>query len=564
MNLNATIDAPTNSLRDAAPGMPQANALRGAGEIERWLHDHLTKIAVAITAAAFVARIVAAGRTYLNPDEALHYLLVNEPSLLLAYKASLTNAHPPLIYLLLYICNLAGHSELMLRLPSILAGTAFCWFAFKWIRALFGEAASLIALIVAAFSPTLIALSAEVREYALLLCCMAAALYFLERAFEEKSVATMWLFSFCLYLAILSHYSAAFFCLAAGVYFLARIADSGCPRKIVNAWATGQLGALAIYLFLYMTHVAKIRHNLAVWATSFGDTFFQVSQESIFQFSRENTWNIFRYMFVQRYVAGVMLIAFIAGASFLFLQEFMSSSRNHRSRHMGIQLLVPFVAVWAAAIAGIYPYVGSRHTIVLAPFAIAGASFVLSAICRQKLWATVLVATLLVSVSSVYGKPSEPGILKANQSRELMASAVSYVRQSIPEGDLIIADQESALPLAYYYCGVENTFFMSWSGTNFGPFSCNRHLIVPLHFWYLRPEGLAAPFKDVVRSHQMKPGDRVWIFQAGWGGNLIADLPKQAPRFQCLIPRTFGQNITVVPLMVGPDLAPAPQTKCPD
>jgi uncharacterized membrane protein len=125
----------------------------------------------------------------------LHYLLVNESSLLLAYKASLTNAHPPLIYLLLYVFRFLGHSEIILRLPLVLTGTAFCWFVFKWTRTLFGEVASLIAVIVAAFSPTLIALSAEVREYALLLFCAAAALYFLERAFERESVRTMWLFS---------------------------------------------------------------------------------------------------------------------------------------------------------------------------------------------------------------------------------------------------------------------------------------------------------------------------------------------------------------------------------
>jgi len=150
-----------------------------------------TPFAIAIVSPGSVARIVLARKTFLNPDEVLHYLMINEPSLRLAYKASLTNAHPPLIYLLLYICHLLGRPELILRLPLVLAGTAFCWFAFKWVQALFGEAASLIALIVVAFSPTLIALSAEVREYALLLFCVTAALYFLERAFDEKSVRAM-------------------------------------------------------------------------------------------------------------------------------------------------------------------------------------------------------------------------------------------------------------------------------------------------------------------------------------------------------------------------------------
>ena len=131
--------------------------------------------------------LFAATRSYLNPDEALHYLLLNQSSAFLAYKASLTNAHPPLIYMVLYYWHFLGRSELMLRLPSVIAGTAFCWMMFKWMGLAFGRAASWIGLILVTFSPAMVALSAEVRAYALLLFCMGGALYFLERAFAEKS-----------------------------------------------------------------------------------------------------------------------------------------------------------------------------------------------------------------------------------------------------------------------------------------------------------------------------------------------------------------------------------------
>ena len=95
----------------------------------------------------------------------------------------------------------------------------------------FGRAAGCVGLILASFSPALVALSAEVRAYALLLFCIGGALYFLERAFVQDSVRQMWDFTAFLYLAILSHYSAVFFAAAAGVYALARIADSHLPAK---------------------------------------------------------------------------------------------------------------------------------------------------------------------------------------------------------------------------------------------------------------------------------------------------------------------------------------------
>src|SRR5690242_6025384 len=170
MSVNATIDPQTTLPPEVAVTKPRGEAPSGVDLIENWLRHHLKLVALAITAAGFAARINAATSAYLNPDEILHYLLIDQPSLFLAYKASLSNAHPPLIYLLLYVCHLIGRSELVLRLPLIFAGTAFCWFTFEWIQLLFGAAAGLLALIVVAFSPIQIALSAEIREYALLLC----------------------------------------------------------------------------------------------------------------------------------------------------------------------------------------------------------------------------------------------------------------------------------------------------------------------------------------------------------------------------------------------------------
>src|SRR5580704_18238323 len=133
MSLNTTIDPQTESPRDASPGISHDPPLAGVNFIESWLRGHINAIAIAITAAGLALRIAAAIRTYFNPDEILHYLLIDQPSLFLAYKQSLTNAHPPLIYVLLYYCHLLGRSELVLRLPLILAGTAFCWFTFEWI-----------------------------------------------------------------------------------------------------------------------------------------------------------------------------------------------------------------------------------------------------------------------------------------------------------------------------------------------------------------------------------------------------------------------------------------------
>src|SRR5581483_6510414 len=89
-------------------------------------------------AAGFLLRLRLAWLTFLNPDEALHYFLSRQPSLKLAYEASLTTAHPPMMILLLHYWSLVGRSEFFLRLPFVAAGIVFCWVVFLWVREVAG------------------------------------------------------------------------------------------------------------------------------------------------------------------------------------------------------------------------------------------------------------------------------------------------------------------------------------------------------------------------------------------------------------------------------------------
>src|ERR1700691_2125015 len=94
---------------------------------------HADLAAAFITLLGFLARLWAAHGIFLNPDEALHFRLANQPSLLLAYKASLTASHPPLLTVVLYYWRALGTSELWLRMPSVVASVVFCWMFYKWL-----------------------------------------------------------------------------------------------------------------------------------------------------------------------------------------------------------------------------------------------------------------------------------------------------------------------------------------------------------------------------------------------------------------------------------------------
>ncbi len=540
-----------------APRQPELDSVPVLQKADNWLRDHLNGVALLVIAAGAGLRIYISTRTYLNPDEALHYLIINQHSAWLAYKTSLSNAHPPLIYLVLYFWHRFGQSEWMLRFPSVVTGTIFCWMMFQWTKRLFNPAAGLISLVLCTFSPSMVTLSAEVRAYALLLFCMGGALYFMAGAFQETSVAKMWFFTLFLYLAVISHYSAVFFTMAAGLYALARFADSSSLRKLVLPWAIGQAGAIAIYAFLYVTHVSKLKNSIETWSVPFTTAYFHPDSGSIFTFTAINTANIFFFIFGSRYVAELLLLLFVAGISFLLIRDLSPKAGNSKSAHLGILFLLPFLAVWCAAIAGIYPFVGSRHTAFLAPFAIAGVSFSLAAITRQKLWAGLLAASILMAFSNAGEKPVEElELSKGDHSPAVMLSSIQYMNQTVRPGDHILVDYQSSLPLAFYFCGPKAPVLMQTVRGEYLEFTCHGNQVISLHNWKMIAQSFPGQFGQMARDNGLRPGDRVWVYQTGWGGTFDSELSARSPAFRCLTPKRYGGGIAILPFLVGPDLQP--------
>ena len=211
-----------------------------------------------VVALGFCWRLWLAHATFFNTDEAWHYFLANQESARLAYKASLTIGHPPLLILILYFCRALGTSNLVLRLPSVIAGTAFCWFLARWLEATTSRAAAWAGLILAAFLGPMITISAEVRQYPLLLMFSAAAVYWFDRAISENSVVPMAASSASLCLAMFSHYSAFFVAGALGVYAIVRMIGQRPSWPVLSTWCAGQVLGVACAGWLYKTHLSKL------------------------------------------------------------------------------------------------------------------------------------------------------------------------------------------------------------------------------------------------------------------------------------------------------------------
>ena len=214
-----------------------------------------------LIAAGFAARLAWARALFLNADEALHYLLSTQPSFRLTYKASLTTVHPPLLILLLHYWSWVGRTEWILRLPSVLAGTAFCWLMYAWLKRVTDGETALIGLSLLLFCPALIYVSSEIRQYALLMFFLAASLYAIERGIIDDSPGWMLLSSFSLLLGLSTHYSSLIFALALGIYGLLRLRIVRTRAAVVGVWVAGQLAALGLVAFYMTSHVLPLERT---------------------------------------------------------------------------------------------------------------------------------------------------------------------------------------------------------------------------------------------------------------------------------------------------------------
>lgn len=504
----------------------------------------------------FLARLLLADWGFLNPDEAAHYLLSVQPSLALAYKASLTTAHPPLLILLLHYWQLLGSSELVLRLPSVVAGTVFCWVMFAWLQRVADRATALIGLSLFVFLPSLVFLSAEIRQYSLLLVFAALSLYSLDTAISKNSARQMAVSQLALYCAMLSHYSSLLFALSIGIYGVVRLVSVRARRGVIAVWIAGQIAALALAAFLFTSHVSRLEaRNLPqqIADTWLRSSIFHRGEDHLAVFVAKANIRLFHYVFSNSVVGVLGLLLFLAGLAMLLKDRApLSSQRRPMPRQLGLLLAIPFVINCAAAVAGLYPYGGTRHNAFLIAFAVPAMSIALARWKPSKNWTKPLVIAAALLSCYIFPSPTGAYMQPRNQAKALMGEAVMSLRQSVPPGSVLFTDYQSGLLLSYYACSGKVVQF----DPPFQPFLKSRCGDVQIistqpRLWIFQPENFTSALHDMQQTYGVE-GDAVWVFQAGWLVNAEPEMRAQFRDLGCRVPRNFGENIFLCQLASGP------------
>jgi predicted membrane-bound mannosyltransferase len=505
-----------------------------------------------LIALGLVVRLLGAHSRFLNADEAMHYLFSIQPSFQATYQATLHTAHPPLLIILLHYWSRISSSEFFLRVPSVLAGIAAGWLLYAWLRRVADRATALIALALFLFSPALIYLSFEVRQYALVMAFMAATLYFLDRALLENSAGLMFACTLFLYLALLTHYCALIFALCVGIYALVRLISIRAGKLLISAWAAGQVGGIAIAALLWKTHITLIRKIGMVQhvAESYlRGSLFQHGNESAIDFVFKSNVRIFRFLFSQGGVAVVGMIAFFAAIIVLVkARHGTNGDKRPSARQLALLFLLPFVVNCAAALADVYPYGATRHNSYLALFAVPA---IATLIARWKLPSTWMKPAAIAAVLAICNftvAPAGAYIAAKHQEIRYMHSAADWVRASVPPNSIILADYESGLLAGYYICH-KNIVQTTPPYQLFYPTQCENYESVTLMppLWVFRAttfqEQLTELRQTLAANHL---DDRpIWLFQAGYIVDREPGFRSLISQYGCTKPQEFGPNIFV-------------------
>jgi hypothetical protein len=508
---------------------------------------------LALTGLGLLMRLWWARAVFLNPDEALHYLLSLQPSLQATYQATLTTAHPPLYIVLLHYWGAlgspySGNSELFLRLPSILAEIGLCWMTYWWLKRITNPTTAFLAFTLLLFSPALVLISTELRQYALLLFFCASALYWLDRSLMENSRAMMLASGLFLWLALLTHYSALLFALTIGVYALLRIRTSKPSPMLVALWAGTQLAALAIIAILFKTHVTKIRARGG--PTALADTYlrgsiFHPADNNIAVFVFKTTIRLFHYLFSQEAV-GIAGLLFFFAAVYGLARRRIECHREPTSLQLAFLLAFPLLTNCLVAIAGLYPFGGSRHNSYLAIFVFTGIAIALARFSPRRSWTLPSVLVTLLGLCNLFPAPTGDYIPPRDQSRQQMQAATSFLRQNAPAGAVILTDDQGGTLLSYYLCQnkvIQFTLpFQHLFEASCGPFQVISS--DPRH-WMFQAATFPADLYALEQTYKMRPGQQLWLFQGGWLIDKESELRADLAQFGCPATHDFGKNILV-------------------
>lgn len=511
------------------------------GRLEAWVAKNSSWLALGIIAAAFLIRLYYASCCYFNPDEAVHFSIARPNSWIGAYRDSRLGelSHPPFFILVLHGMMFLGRTELILRLPSLIGGTASLWVVFAWIRRVLGEIPAVAGLGFMAISHGAISASTEVREYGILLFFVCASLYAAERALAEPS--TFWaiiqgVFLMC---ALITDYTAIVVIASLSLYALLRWLLDNVPRRVFFTLGTSYavLGA-----WLYGEIIRRsIPYGPAARMPYLANYYYSPGHETQLGFLWRMISGTFTYELGGRRSSFLIALVFLAGLSALLKSQIKSR------KLMATLVFTPFAVGIVAGACQIFPFIGSRHQAYLLPFLAFG---IASAFIWLNGRMAIPIVMLGVLISPFWIMHTAPDNDCRVQSIEDMARAIEYINRAIPRGTVIFVDDETRQEFRYYFARDDaslDAYPQYWQGVgdNSEEHLGGYRVIKPRNLlWAFRGDDAFELVSGSARFVGLSTRDPLWIVSVAWLEPSLASRLSNAGNFNA---QEFGR-ISVIKL----------------
>lgn len=506
------------------------------GTAEGWLQRNDRLVVMLLTGVMVLLHLHFAATCALNPDEALHYSLANKSTIHDAYVANNSNAHPPMLIMTLHFWRKLGHAEWFIRLIPILGSAVMVWFSWLWARLAIGPAPALVLAGLTAFLPPLYSLAQDLRQYMPMMAGIAPALYFFERCFQDRPVRHMLISAAALQVAILSNYSAAWFTAGFGCYALIRLAAQKSSRGVWAAWAGGQVAALAIYAILYVTHIAPLRKSEVASGVQEGwlRMLYRMQGDDAIDYMARNGKGLMEYMFGSAGLSLIGSLLVLIGFAMIWVRR----RQIGNSAALAALLFVPLLVCLAAALNGMYPFGGSRHSMLFCYLLSIPAALAIAEVSGRRMIPTAAVALIFIAALQNLTAPEVTPQPVEAQDRQHLTAAVEYLKGNVGKGAMVFIDYQTALLLCYYAdpdhpCPVQDNkhFWESKVGTT--PVAISKH-------WSLSPSRFVEELRALKQEYKLPSQAEVWVIDSGWGDPIHQMLQVQFSGSRLTALKAFG------------------------
>jgi hypothetical protein len=312
---------------------------------------------------------------------------------------------------------------------------------------------------------------------------------------------------------------------------------------------------LIISGFLFFTQISPLRRSglpVEIAATWLRSSIFHPGEDHFIAFAVSRTVRVFRYMFSHGTVGVFALALFLFAIMLMMFRNADSDHRKPVSRELALLFGLPFLIALGAAVAGIYPYGGTRHDVVLALFAMPAIAIGLGRLEIPGLklrwaWAKPVLLAAALLVCNLFPSPSGPYILARNQNRKLMAEAMAFLK-SAPADSVIFTDFQGTMVFNFYLCGKRSTIPLQPPRVLLQS-QCGDYKVATIP----RAQSLFERnmfSENLEAAWQTVPGESaLWLFQTGWIDNKGEDWIPELHRLGCQDPHYLSPNILICPLL---------------